>query len=109
MKIWAAVLVVAASILLRFPPERYAFYPRCPFREAFGLLCPGCGATRAAAALLHGHLIEALRWNALFVTAISTLTLYALTRYGNHKWSQPVWMVVASIALATAFGIARNL
>ncbi len=50
-----AALLVAVALLLRFPPAQYAFYPQCPIHHSLGLLCPGCGATRALAALLHGH------------------------------------------------------
>ena len=44
-KEWIAlgVLLVGAATLVWFPPEQYGFYPRCPFFEATGLLCPGCG------------------------------------------------------------------
>jgi hypothetical protein len=32
----------------------------CPFQEALGLPCPGCGLSRASVALLHGDLRSAL-------------------------------------------------
>ena len=37
----------------------------CPFYELTGLYCPGCGSGRAALALLHGHILEAVGHNAL--------------------------------------------
>jgi hypothetical protein len=37
----------------------------CPFRALTGLLCPGCGMTRAFCALGHGELMRAIRFNAL--------------------------------------------
>ncbi len=101
---------MAAGVLFVFPPERYGFYPRCPVYETFGLLCPGCGATRAAAALLHGHVLDALHWNALFVAALFTFTLYALIKNKQPEWRQPpVWLTAPGIAMAIAYGIARNL
>lgn len=37
----------------------------CPFRALTGLLCPGCGMTRAFCALGHGELGRAIHFNAL--------------------------------------------
>ena len=40
-----------------------ALSPGCVFRRLTGIKCPGCGGTRAFKELLHGHIIEALRYN----------------------------------------------
>jgi hypothetical protein len=58
---WVANLVafaVAAGgcVVLRFPPDSSGFYPRCPIFFWLHLDCPGCGGTRALAALLRGRL-----------------------------------------------------
>ena len=68
--IGVVVLMIAAATLLLFPPARYGFYPRCPFFEATGLLCPGCGGTRALAALLRGDFAGAWRLNGLVVALL---------------------------------------
>ncbi|NDV68456.1 DUF2752 domain-containing protein [Dysgonomonas sp. 25] len=39
----------------------------CAIHEATGWECPGCGGQRAVYFFLHGHPIQALRYNALFV------------------------------------------
>ena len=112
LKAWLAAGIAAAGFLWRFPPEQYAFYPRCPVYETFGFLCPGCGATHAASALLHGRVLEALHWNALFVVALTVLVLYALTAElqregrGSHPSS---WVVGSCVTVALLFGVARNL
>lgn len=69
--------VAAVPVLYRFNPLEAQFYPRCPLFVITGIYCPGCGALRAGHALLHGHLLTALDYNALLVLAAPFLA-YAL-------------------------------
>jgi uncharacterized protein (DUF983 family) len=110
-----------AVLLLRFPPEQYSFYPRCPIRTYLHLQCPGCGATRALAALLHGRVTDAFQLNALFIagvlpaaTAFAGLCLIRLVGRTEFRWPapHPRWanaLIYSSLALAVAFAILRNL
>ena len=106
----------AGAILLRFPPTLYSFYPQCPIYEHLHLQCPGCGSTRALAALLHGHLHDALRFNALFVVILPVPALYAALLC-RRAWMDPIFRwpavppLVTHCALATAalFTVIRNL
>ncbi len=63
--------IAGAALLYRFPPEKYSFYPVCPIHQYLHLYCPGCGSTRALAALLHGRVIEAMHYNPLFVALVA--------------------------------------
>jgi len=116
----AGALLLAASLaalLLRFPPEQYTFYPACPIYRYLHLECPGCGATRALAALLHGHLRDAIHDNALFILGVlPTATTYLLiammrsARRAAHIWpTPPKPAIYASLAIALTFAVARNL
>jgi len=37
----------------------------CAWKNVTGLPCPGCGMTRSTLALMNGHFLESLRYNAL--------------------------------------------
>lgn len=54
--------------------------PECPLHKWTGLLCFGCGGTRAALALLHGDWATSLRCNALLVPAAAWLLALCLIR-----------------------------
>jgi hypothetical protein len=76
--LWAAaaataVAAPAAVVLYLFNPLAVHFYPRCLLYVATGIYCPGCGALRAAHALLHGRILTALDYNPLFVVALPFL------------------------------------
>jgi hypothetical protein len=113
----AIALSALVALLLRFPPDRYTFYPRCPIYLYLHLQCPGCGATRALAALIHGHFTEALHLNPLTTFLLPLAFLYAT----HHLWKQhrnmqvitwpnpPRYAVYALLVIATVFTIARNL
>ncbi len=55
--------IFAISMIWRPPDEPILIL--CPFRSLTGLLCPGCGMTRAFCALGHGELRRAIHFNAL--------------------------------------------
>jgi hypothetical protein len=111
----ALAVLISGAVLFFFNPSQYGFYPVCLFHKVTGLNCPGCGGTRAAYQLLHGHLLLALRDNALFV-----LTLAALA--GRGAWfavrklrQQPAALGVspkmlwAYLVFIVAFSLLRNL
>ena len=112
----ALITLAVTTTLLLFPPEQYSFYPRCPINELFHLQCPGCGATRALAALLRGHVVEALRFNALTVVLFPIAAVYSvLSCYGSLqsrkvRWPRPrTAPSCAAFAVTAAFTIIRNL
>lgn len=104
------------AVLRLFSPAQYSFYPRCPIFEYLHMECPGCGATRAVAALLHGRLAEAFHFNALVVLLLPGTAAYAILCYYRFlqrrplRWPQmpPAAMCFACV-VAVVFTIVRNL
>jgi hypothetical protein len=112
----AGFTLLVAALLLIFPPAQYGFYPRCPINQYFHVLCPGCGSTRALAALLHGSFAEAFRLNALTTLVGPIALVYAGICYRRmlscerSGWPQPPTAAIYStLAVAAIFTIARNL
>jgi hypothetical protein len=110
----SALLLCAA--LAVYPPTQASFYPACPIREFLGIDCPGCGATRALAALLRGHVAEALRLNPLFVLLLPVALAGAIETYrrairpGAFRWpSPPAPAIYATLAATLIFTVTRNL
>ena len=105
-----------AAVLLRFPPEQYRFYPQCPVYALFRIECPGCGTTRALAAMLHGNISQALHANALTTLMLPFAAVYAADCYWRYLRRQPLRLpkvpaqaAYAGIAVALGFMILRNL
>jgi hypothetical protein len=94
---------IAATMLYRFPPDRYAFYPPCPFHAFTGWDCPGCGTTRAIAAMLHGDLLRAFSLNPLLplFMLILCLTWLFRERIQRHETVTVVGLV-CFVVLSTA-------
>jgi len=109
-------MLAAATVLLLFPPAQYGFYPQCPLYHYFHILCPGCGATRALAALLHGEIIEAFRLNLLTTLLTPVAMIYMAVhcprvfKSQSFSWPQPSPSAVyATLVAASLFMIVRNL
>ncbi len=112
----AALLIAGAVVLFRFAPQDYGFYPRCPTWTLFHLYCPGCGATRAAAALLHGNLKDAIHYNVLatflfpFVLAYFAVAYVSVIRKGKPRWIKiPVPIAICLMAVTLIFALVRNI
>ena len=118
--IFAGVLLGATAIsvgamVFFFNPSTHGFYPVCMFHSLTGLNCPGCGATRAFYALLHGNLRLALKDNALFVLMLAALAVWSARFVFRKLKNQPatvnappkfLWMF---LFVAFIFAVVRNL
>ena len=108
-----AVGIVVALVYFFLDPTRVAIFPPCLFHQVTGLDCPGCGAQRALHQLLHGHIIAAIRLNAMFVVSLplfAWIGLRFLARGLRHEPIHPAsrwWSVY--LAAWIIFGILRDL
>jgi len=105
----------SGAVLFFFDPAQHGFYPICLFHAVTGLNCPGCGATRAAYQLLHGHLLLALHDNALFILALTALAAKATGLVLQRIRNRPAAFMVSSrtlwafLIIALVFTGLRNL
>jgi hypothetical protein len=111
-----ALIALAAAVLLLFAPAQFDFYPRCPIHEYLHLECPGCGATRALAALLHGRIAEALHFNALIIFLLPFAAAWGILCYHRflqhkplHRPRVPTAAMHLALAAAIIFTVTRNL
>jgi hypothetical protein len=112
----ALAAVPAAGVLYRYNPLQVNFYPRCFFFVLTGIYCPGCGALRAGHALLHGHLLTALDYNALLVVsvpflawAVAAQAIQALTGRRIPTYQLSGREARAILWLFIAFTVLRNI
>jgi hypothetical protein len=85
------------------------------FHSLTGWNCPGCGATRAAYQLLHGHLLRALHDNALFILMLAALAIWSARLIVSRRRNRPgtanvppgVWWALLVVVLT--FTVLRNL
>ena len=110
-----AAVLGSGAVLFFFDPAQHGFYPICLFHSLTGLNCPGCGATRAAYQLSHGHLLGALHDNALFVLTLVALAVwgarFAVRKLRNQQTvfqlhPKTLWMF---LVFALIFTVLRNL
>jgi hypothetical protein len=111
---FAIALGILATIFF-FDPARNHFYPVCQFHNLTGWNCPGCGATRAAYALLHGNFPLALRDNALFVFGLFGFAVRAIWFAARKFFCKttgeffPAKFIWPLLFIAIVFSILRNL
>lgn len=84
--------------------------PPCMFHSITGYDCPGCGGTRAVAALLHGHLLQSVCYHPLVVYAAAIYAVFMLTHtvarlsrqrfpIGMKYHNRYVWIALAILAV----------
>ncbi|MFJ6214011.1 DUF2752 domain-containing protein [Streptomyces sp. NPDC092296] len=114
----AALTAVALPVLYvaAVDPGTPGRYPVCPFHQATGWWCPGCGGLRCVHALTHGHPVQALHDNLLAVLACTAAALlwarWTAAALGPRPFRPPVLRgrhAAATIAALIAFTVLRNL
>jgi hypothetical protein len=110
------VVAIGCGVLLSFPPAQNSFYLRYPIYEFLHLQCPGCGTTRALAALLHGHFSEAMHLNGFAVILLPIAMIGGVRWYRRFvrrevdHWPQvPRIAIYTALAAAMIFTVVRNL
>lgn len=86
--VWTIVvvaLIVLAVVYFVFDPSGSRFFPKCAFHALTGYQCPGCGSQRAIHALLHGHLMEAIRFNALLVFSLPLVVMLLTVKLWRNR------------------------
>lgn len=112
------IFLLTALILLYFiNPENYAFMPKCIIKLITGLDCPSCGAQRAIHAFLHGHPLQAIRYNLFLIYAIPYLLLIIIFgQLARHnigvkfrRFLHSRHMLLGFVAIYIAWFIIRNI
>ena len=112
---WGIIAAAAAfTVYVYFSNPFEGVVTLCVFHALTGLDCPGCGMTRAAWLLMHGHPIQSLQQNPfLFVIAVAGyMGLAELSPWLiGRKLPQlrvPNWALIALGVLVGVFTIVRN-
>lgn len=111
------IMVLGGIVLYYLDPVQYRFMPKCLFKLVTGLDCPGCGFQRAVHALLHGHFVEAIKYNLflavglpyLFAVTVAEIVLPAEKKWRAMLILQSKYMTLGYVALFTAWMIIRNI
>ena len=116
-KILICILPFVSAVLLYFISIfvlKYITFPECPSFRFLHIYCPGCGMTRAAAALIHGDILLSLRQNLMLVLGIIIFAVYYL-EFAIRAFGKPVRFPIHNIKLLYVFlaffaiySIARN-
>lgn len=109
--------VAAAAILLALvDPSRTNLFGRCPLFWTTGGFCAGCGALRAAHAILNGDLRQAIAYNGLVLVTLPVIALWsarqAVHALTGRRLSAPRMASVVGrtmLVLLVGFTLARNL
>ncbi|MGD9549118.1 MAG: DUF2752 domain-containing protein [Candidatus Krumholzibacteriia bacterium] len=110
-----------ALLLVRFMPEAFLAWARCPLREATGIPCPTCGGSHTLVALARGDPWTALGANPAlcgFVLAFAVAVLWAAlalavpalrvdVRLGPRERRTARWLAVLGIVASWAYQIWR--
>lgn len=115
------VIGLCGAVVLHLfdPTDNGDLYPTCPFLLLTGLQCPGCGSTRALAALTHGDVLGAISMNLLLAIMLPVLlflyvrwiadTLRPPSKPRPHRPPPPTWSLVLLVVGIIVFWVGRNL
>jgi len=104
-------LAAMISVLWTFEPTDQSRYPKCVLHSLTGLHCPGCGATRALHAMVHGRFVDAIRFNPLLIIGGTPILWLLLRQHLQMRNGRPVSSGFAwtMFWILSFYFVARNL
>lgn len=111
----AALMLLAAAAFYYALDPAGGMLPRCPFKVATGLDCPGCGAQRALHACLHGEFAAAYACNPLLAAELPLVLLVLAAELMPRRlaWLRRVTasrpFILTFLAIIILWTIYRNL
>jgi hypothetical protein len=112
-----ALAASAAFLATHDPGAAGSRYPTCVFHQMTGLWCPGCGLTRGAYQLLHGHVGAAMSYNIFtplaLVTIVAAWFLWVRAAWGaipirvSQRAARSLAVILSILVLG--YGVLRNL
>jgi hypothetical protein len=109
-------VLAAAAVVYTVDPAASRLLPPCPLHTLTGVLCPGCGSTRALHALLHGRIASAFGFNALAVLFLPIFVYSFASRVSRLLRGRPLpapflkaGAIYALLASIVIFAVARNI
>lgn len=107
----SGVVLLGVFLLLRYDPVDAAFFPKCVLHSWTGLHCPGCGATRAMHALVHGRPLEAVRFNPLLVVGGPIIAMGIWLQHRRQRKGLPTSALFSKTVaiIVLSYFAARNL
>ena len=85
---WLCLVAFLLTLYYFYNPVTTLWAPKCLFKVATGLQCPGCGIQRALHALLQGRFSEAIHYNYFLLFSgpyILSFGVRALLPQGAYK------------------------
>ena len=82
-----AVLIISVGVIVYyvFDPSTHQLFPKCIFLSITGYKCIGCGMQRAIHSLLHGDLLQAIGYNAFFVSCLPVIALFLISALSRNR------------------------
>lgn len=83
--------LISVSIYFFFDPSKNSYFLKCPLKEMTGYECAGCGVQRAFHSFLHFRVLEAFKFNPLFVIAIPIIVFLLLNKCFNPNYEKTIF------------------
>lgn len=111
-----AVVLTCLGILYAVDPMQSVLAPKCILKLLTGYDCPGCGFQRAVHAFLHGHILQAARYNLFLLVGVPYLAVVFISDYlmrgeTRRRWQRVThnkWLALTYVALYLIWWVVRN-
>ncbi|MGN0496949.1 MAG: DUF2752 domain-containing protein [Lachnospiraceae bacterium] len=87
----------------------------CMMHDLLHIYCPGCGGTRAAFALLHGHIIKSICYNPILLIGLILIVYYEcgvlltiIKKNGKKYYIANAWPVYVYLIFVFVYAIFRD-